>query len=285
MVYYDINTAYAAYNANPLILKLWAVLAGIGAVAALVWAIIRIFTKKDFVPLLVWIGGAVASLNEGNLDYLVHLQFPANNPGIVGSLYWAYGQSVPGYMPLAYSFFIAMMGYFCYTRFNKGCTKKEIWKLLVIMMLADALEAVGTATGAYIYHNNQPYTIFGFAAWNMWVNAIGMMFVGVLLYYFVPILKKWWQMLIIPLLVAFAFTAAWGALAWPVYDALNFTGPSAFGPVGAYLMVTFSAVLAAIACAGFATVLGTDSKWRIKRPSDQIARDMPVKMQGKTKVR
>ncbi|MDD5176739.1 MAG: hypothetical protein PHQ05_09990 [Sterolibacterium sp.] len=213
----------ATYSAPELYGVLWAWYAGGVALLVLPWVFKRLFKDKDTAPLMMYIGGLICSLQEALLDTLGHLWWPANLPGPV---YTAFDMPVPLLIPGCYVFFVAMTGYWAYTKMKQGIGVAGVFKVWSILALSDAImEIPGTANGVYQYYGEVPFKILGFPLAWAWQNGTAMLMVGFLLWLVAPYLQQGWRRLLVILVTPVAFGASYGILGWPYFNALNWPMP------------------------------------------------------------
>lgn len=249
------------YMASETVRWLFTIWAGGFALLVLPWALYRQISKHDSVPILVWLGGFIASLNEGTIDYNLHLWWPTNLPG---PAYQTFGLNVPLLIPFCYAFFVSMTGYFAYRMMERGLTLKGVFYVWIAVAMIDVLmEYPGTLSQAYIYYGDQPFKFGGFPWWQAWTNATGFVMLGFLLWLFVPILRGWKKAVII-LLPALGFHGAWGAVAWPNYMAMNFEGPFEIPVIGQWLLSAFSLGICLIVVRGVAAVVAKGAPLALK---------------------
>lgn len=212
------------YQASEAVATFFTWYAGPGLCLILLpWVFWRLFKLKDTVPLMMFIGGLVTSLQESALDTMGHLWWPTNLPG---PAYIGYQLHVPFLIPPCYVFFIAMTGYWAYTRMKQGLTVKGVFIVWMLVASTDIImEMPGTSTGAYIYYGDAPFKILGFPlAWG-WINGTAMLTVGFLLWLIVPYVQTGWRRLLVILIPPAGFGGAYGIVSWPYFDALNFPMP------------------------------------------------------------
>lgn len=214
--------------------------AGGFALLVLPWVFKKLTKENDSVPLMMWLGGLVCSLLEPMLDHMGHLWWSVNLPGPV---YKGYGLEIPLLIPPCYVFFIAMTGYWAYTKMKQGLDVKGVFKVWLWIAMSDVImEIPGTATGAYQYYGDTPFKVFGFPlAWG-WLNGTSMLMVGFLLWLVAPYLQTGWRRLLVVLVPVIGMGAAYGMVAWPYFIALNWPQPV----WATYLWTLFSLALALI---------------------------------------
>jgi hypothetical protein len=237
--------------------------ASFASIVALGWIIWRLAKQRDVIPLLAWFGGLIGSTNEGTIDLAGHLVWATNYP--VGVAYYNSGNGVPAFAPITYAFFVGLSSYYAYTRMKKGLTVRGVFSVFIILSLVEtALELPATMSGAYRY-DREFLEIGGMPLWAAWVNGFAYTLGGALLYLFVPAMKTWWQKGLVPLLIPFAHASSWAVILWPVYIALNWTGPSAIPAWGQTLLTLASLGLSIFGMYGVAGVVAVNSSLRLTR--------------------
>lgn len=243
------------FLANETAMWLFTIWAAGAAILILPWTIVRQVKHRDSMPLLCWIGGLIASLNEGTIDFNLHLWWPTNLPG---PAYEIFGLAVPWFMVFAYCFFLGMAGYWAYLRIERGITVKGVFIVWLLLGLSDVLlEYPGVIFDVYEYYGEHPFEFWGYPWWQAWTNATGYLLLGLMLWVFVPLLNGW-SKLAIALLPVLAFHGAWGAVAWPNYIALNFHGVSEIPVFWRWVLSALSLVLCLITVRGMAIFIATD---------------------------
>lgn len=213
----------ADYLASDMAATMFTWWAGGFALLVLPWVFKKLIQEKDSIPLMMWIGGLVTSLQESGLDHLGHLWWPTNLPG---PAYIGYDLHVPLLIPPCYVFFIAMTGYWAYTKMKQGLDMTGVFKIWFIISMSDVImEIPGTATGAYTYYGDVPFKIFGFPLAWAWMNGTCMLMVGFLLWLVAPHLQNGWRRLLVILVPPVAFGGAYGIVSWPYFNALNWPVP------------------------------------------------------------
>lgn len=213
--------SYHAGSAGKWLFTIWA---GGFAFLVLPYALYRLSKFRDWVPLLLWLGGFICSLGEPMLDHLGHLWWPHNLPGPVFN---GYDLSVPFLIPPCYAFFVSGMGYVAYRYFLKGVTVRRVFLIWVAIASTDlALELPGVAANVYKYYGNEPFNVFNFPLHWAWLNGTGFLVVGLLTYLVVPKLKGASKALLL-LVTVTAFLGSYGMTAWPAFLSLNWKMSSA----------------------------------------------------------
>lgn len=185
------------------------------------FAVYRLVKKKDSVPIFMSAAGLVAIFNEGNFDVLVHLTQPGN---ALFPIYWNYGQPMPLGFDLGYLGVFTLMCYAAYVFLKRDPTIKgfrRLWAGILVACLV--IEIPGVQMGVYTYQGEQMLRIMGYPAYNLWINATGWMFAGLLIMIFEPVLKGG-RRLLLSVLPCLAFAMAWGMCDIPIVCALNIAG-------------------------------------------------------------
>lgn len=225
----------------------------------IIYSIYKAAAKKDTVPLFMSGAGLVALFNEGNYDVLVHLTQPSN---ALYPIYWNYGQPMPLGFDLGYLGVFTLMCYVAYVVIKKNPTQKGFRKLWIGIALACLIvEIPGVQMGVYKYNRPQMLTILGYPAYNLWINATGWLFSGLLIVVFEPVLKGW-KRLLMSLLPCLGFAMSWGMCAIPIYCALNIAGMPAWGQ---YVLMVVSLLLSMLVTHTLIEIFAKDSqnRWSI----------------------
>ena len=187
-------------------------------VAFVGFALYRYTLKKDSVPLFMSASGIIAFFNEGNYDILVHLTQPANS---LLPVFWTGGQPMGLGFMVGYWGVFTLVTYFSYCFLARGLNTKGFWKLWAGIALACLIiEIPGVQMGVYKYQGEQTLRIFGYPAYNLWINATGWLLSGLLIAILAPVLNGWkrWLLSVLP---CCGFAISWGICDIPVVCALN----------------------------------------------------------------
>ena len=209
------------YKANTTAMWFFTVWAGGMAIVVLPY-VIKKLRAGDSIPMYVWFGGFICSLCEPMLDHLGHLWWPHNLPGPAFS---GYDLNVPWLIPPCYVFFVAMTGYWVYTKMVSGLRVKHVFMVFALAAGRDMiLEYPGLSLHVYKYYGHVPTRIGPFPWFWAWTNGAAMMMVGFLLYLAVPHLKGRLRpyALLIPIC---GFMTAYGIAGTPYFMALNWSFP------------------------------------------------------------
>jgi hypothetical protein len=185
--------------------------------AAAVWAITRA-ARGDLLGVVVLAGGLVASLIEAMLDNLGLLWFATDNHLIV---FHAFGRSMPLYVVLGYGFYFGSISYFTLSGLRRGKGSGYLWRIYACAWLFDwALESTGSWVGLYKYYGPQPFNVASIPLWWMFVNPALPIAAGGLFHVMGERLRGPRALLIVALL-PMCYGATYGAIAWPIFVALN----------------------------------------------------------------
>lgn len=227
--------------------------------ALIVFAIYRKVKHKESTLLWMMGAGILAFFNEGNLEVLVHVTQPANGQY---PMFWNYGMPMPLGLGIGYWGIFTLTSYVAYRFLKNGLTIKGFWKLWVgIAISCLIMEIPGVASGAYVYRGEQLLRIGGYPVYNLWINATGWLFSGILIMVFEPILKGW-KRLALSLLPGAAFAMSWGVIEIPIVCALNIHNM----PLWSMWVLWFvSFGLSILFTKTLASIFASDSprKWRI----------------------
>jgi len=222
----------------------------------IVYAIYRYWKLNDSV--LMWMLGAgiIAFFNEGNLEVLVHVTQPANG---LYPMFWNYGMPMPLGLGVGYWGIFTLATYIAYRFVVTGLTKRGFWLLWVgIAASCLVMEIPGVASGVYTYRGDQMLRIGGYPVYNLWINATGWLFSGLLIMVFEPVLKGW-KRIALSLLPCAAFAMSWGVIDIPIVNALNIQGMPDWGK---WALWVFSFVLSILFTGTLVEIFATDSKNR-----------------------
>ncbi|OBH11105.1 hypothetical protein [Mycobacterium sp. E1747] len=216
---------------------------GIGLLA-LPWCVHRGFRDKNWLPTLMWFGGALAIVPEPLIDHVCYLWWPNDLPGPVLS---GWDVNVPLFIPFAYAFFVGLDGYIGYVFMRRGISIKGVWMLFLVFIVSDlALEYPGVGLGAYEYYGSQPFQLGPLPLWVTWINATGMLLGAFILWLASPHLKGWNRLFVV-MIPMLGYVTSWFTLAWPNYMALEWDPPIAVRFALSSLSLAFClAVVAAI---------------------------------------
>jgi hypothetical protein len=185
--------------------------------AALVWALARA-SRGDWLGLAALAGGLVANLIEAELDNLGLLWFARNNHLIV---FHSFGRYMPLYVTLGYGFYFGAITYFTLDALRRGKGSGYLWAIYAFGWVFDcALETTGSGVGLYKYYGPQPFNIWSIPLWWMFVNPALPIAAGGLFHVMGKRILGARAVLVVPLL-PMCYGATYGALAWPIFVALN----------------------------------------------------------------
>jgi cytochrome c oxidase subunit IV len=186
-------------------------------VIALGWSVARA-ARGDWLALACLAGGLIANLIEAELDNLGLLWFARNNHLIV---FHSFGRFMPLYVTLGYGFYFGAITYFTLDGLRRGRGARYLWAIYAFGWVFDcALETTGSAVGLYKYYGPQPYNIWSIPLWWMFVNPALPIAAGGLFHVMRRRLAGVRALLVVPLL-PMCYGATYGALAWPIFVALN----------------------------------------------------------------
>jgi hypothetical protein len=211
------------YKADTTAMWFFTIWAGGMAIVVLPY-VIRRLRAGDSIPIYIWFGGLICSLAEPMLDHLGHLWWPHNLPGPAFS---GYDLGVPWLIPPCYVFFVAMTGYWVYTKMVTGLRVKHVFMVFALAACRDLiLEYPGLTLDVYKYYGDVPTKIGPFPWFWAWTNGAAMMSVGFVLYLAAPHLKGRLKpyALLIPIC---GFMGAYGIVGTPYFMALNWEFPAA----------------------------------------------------------
>jgi hypothetical protein len=170
------------------------------------------------VPLLFMIGGAVCILFEPIVDVLGMCFFPRANQWVGIE---TFGRPIPLFMWPVYSWFVGGQAFLFLRAFQKGMTRDRLFRWWLILMGVNVLlESPGILMKVYTYYGAQPLNPWGLPLWWLVVNATMPIVAAFVVYKLLPYLTGA-RVLLIVALVPMADGATNGAIAWPMWTALN----------------------------------------------------------------
>lgn len=241
--------------------------ASVFAAIILPWCITQA-CRRDPVPLLMWLGGAICSVSEPMADHLTHLWWAGNN---LGPVFSGFDVDVPAFIPPAHIAAYGMLGYLVYRRLAAQPTVRDVFGIWLICVAADAVfEQPGVIPGVYEYYGDQPFEFYKYPLYNAWLNATASLLVGFLLLKTLPLLRGRAKAVIVLVPVS-GMVCSWSVVAWPVFMALNWDMPDPL----AWLLASLSLVLALLVVRGVAefTVAGSTDQVASR---DLQSRDVPL---------
>lgn len=170
------------------------------------------------IPLLFLVGGAICIVFEPIVDVLGHVLFPRENQWVG---FESFGRPIPMFMWPVYSWFVGGQAFLVWYLLRRGMTRNQLWKFwLTVMGINVVLETPGLLMDVYTYYGHQPFNPWGLPLWWPPVNATMPIVAGYVVYKMTPLLTGWRVLAVIPM-VPMADGMANGAIAWPVWTALN----------------------------------------------------------------
>lgn len=189
---------------------------------ALLFALYRLFIKKEIGPLMAWLGGIPMTLMETFADLNGHIWYAGNIPG-------PYHISNDTALPLviigAYCGYCTICYYVSSFFAKEGLNRKNIFMIWIMLCVVETMfEIPLTANEAYIYYGFSPFKVLGFPLWWSWINGTGFFTIAFLMWYIKPRVIGWKNIAI--LLVPFiGFGFAYGFLAQPNWISINYHIP------------------------------------------------------------
>lgn len=218
--------------------------ASVWVVLLVPWCVKRALSG-DVIPLLVAVGGAIASVAEPMADSLVHLWWSRAAPG---PAFVGFARRVPYFIPPAYVAGYALFGYFAYLRLARRPSVKEVFLLWGLGMIVFAVfEQPGVVPRVYEYAGRQPMEVYKYPLYNAWLNSTAILCIGFALVKLVPVLRSYGRAAVIFIPVS-GMLFSWSVVAWPVYMALNWRMASAL----MWLLAGLSLLLAILTVRGIA---------------------------------
>lgn len=170
------------------------------------------------IALLFLVGGTICILFEPIVDVLGQVLFPRENQWIGIE---TFGRPIPIFMYPVYSWFVGGQAFLVWYLLRRGMTRGQLWKFwLTVMAVNVVLETPGILMDVYTYYGAQPFNPWGLPLWWPPVNSTMPIVAGYAVYRMTPHLTGWKVLAVIPM-VPMADGAANGAIAWPVWTALN----------------------------------------------------------------
>lgn len=171
------------------------------------------------VPLLFLAGGVFATFFEPIVDVLGMCFFPRDGQWIGLT---SFDRPVPIFMWAVYSWFVGGQAFLWWRSMRRGTlTRGMVWRMWLLTWVVNAvLETPGLLMKVYTYYGKQPFDFWGFPLWWPAVNATMPLVAAYAAYRLWPHLTGWRVLAIIPI-VPMADGLANGAIAWPIWTALN----------------------------------------------------------------
>jgi hypothetical protein len=197
---------------------------------------------QSWVPLLILLGAALASLQEPIYDIVGAVWYPEHGTVAFNR---AFNVSIPLWLIPGYAWYIGGLGNFMYRKMQRGALHRPLWQYYLLFWLANfALEMPGLNLGIYRYYGEQPFRVLGFPLWMAVTNALMPLLIGSLFNRLRGILVGPAALLAV-VLVPMVVGAAQIAAGWPTWLALNsgqgllVTGAGAVASLGLALSVIY----------------------------------------------
>ncbi|ORB47387.1 hypothetical protein BST43_26075 [Mycobacteroides saopaulense] len=231
-------------HANPAVAWVSIALAYGGAAAALTWAMWKLVTHRQILPLVLFVAGLFAA-NIEPLGDLVGSIVYANDTPWFG--YMVMGRRMPAWILVGASSYVAIGGYIAYRYISQGRSLRDIFVLSAVYVGIPeiVIEMVWHFTGVIAYYGENPTRIGGIPLYSIVQNTTLLPAYGVVIFYAVKYLKGsrlWLLVLLIP-----ATTIGYiVGVSWPAYQAVQSSAPA---------LVTWIAAVAVIATSIMSTYL------------------------------
>lgn len=168
--------------------------------------------------LLFLVGGAICIVMEPVVDVLGMCYFPRINQWVGIE---TFDRPIPLFMWPVYSWFVGGQAYIFWRLFQRGMNRSQLWKVwLTVMGVNVVLETPGLLMDVYTYYGPQPFNLWGLPLWWPPVNSTMPIVAAFLIHKMTPYLTGARILAVIPFM-PMADGLANGALAWPVWTALN----------------------------------------------------------------
>jgi hypothetical protein len=206
------------------------------------------------------LAGAATVINEPAVDILGLCWFAAR-----GSipLFKAWGVTIPLFMLPVYCWYVGGQAMIALAAIRRGSTTAQIFRLYGLFAVVNvALELPGLNMGIYAYYGNQPFEFLGFPFWWPICNALMPIVMACIVYFLLPHLEGW-RLLLVILVGPMAAGITNGAIAVPVWVALNSGAP----PWAAHLASLVSLVLGLTVAFLLTRLVATDAHQGRSRPA------------------
>jgi hypothetical protein len=210
---------HAAHGASIAFL----VIAIVFLVICVAWTALN-FRRCGWLPVLLLVGGTIASLQESMIDRMILLWYPADAPNVV---FTAMGHHQPLYMIIIYAGFVGMGSYVAYSTLVANPGGRGLWAVFLGIIALDAFfEIFATATGVFSYYGSQPFQVVpdGWPLWVAFIAAGSPVLAGTALYVLVPLVHGRARAALV-LVPPLAWAAVYFAAGWPTFVTLNSGAP------------------------------------------------------------
>lgn len=218
-------------------------------VAALVWLTVAGWAlwlarrHRTATPLVIMLGGALTVGYEPVVDVLGKCYLPENYQW---TLFEVLDRGMPVYAVLVYSAFFGGFALSAWNHLRGGGAPGGLWRKYGVAMLVNTFLFETPAVSVfhvYTYYGDQPFDLWGFPLWWPFVNTVGPLAAGALVYGLTEVggLRGGRLLVVATLLIPMTDGAANGAAAYPTWLALNSAVP-------AWLTWCAGALTVALAC-------------------------------------
>ena len=191
---------------------------GIPVVIGLYVGLRHLAQGKGPLLLVCMLGGSMACLWEPIVDTLGLCYI---REGARLSTFSSMGRDFPLFINFVYIWYVGGLAYLAYRVYQNGITTKQLFMLYALDACINiGLESPGVLMGAYEYYGPQPLNFWGLPLWWPPVNSTMPIVAAFLVYKMGPYLTGARILAVIPFM-PMADGLVNGALAWPVWTALN----------------------------------------------------------------
>lgn len=199
-------------------LAIWSII----AIAYVVYALVQWYRTRSPLAILLFLGAAIAYLNEPIVDLLGLVWHPRINQSVALNTFGP----VPLWGWICYMIFWGSMPYLVLRLAQRGITRKVFWTAVLGWFALDfAMEAPLIPLGLYYYYGAPPFVFLGLPAYWLTINTLGPLSTVALLLR-APQLFQGWRLCLVPLLPMTTDAMASLGSGWPIFSALNTPGVS-----------------------------------------------------------
>jgi hypothetical protein len=193
-------------------------LGSVGCVG-LAWALRELFTKRDWMPLCLSLGGVAIVIPEVFVDIVGMVYYPTSDSDHAFDLF---GRQM-GWFILAGWFGAGAFGAMMLKAFLSRPSAKQVWILLGVTALSYSIfeEFLVTSGGIYEYYGNQPMWWHSLPLWWTPCNTIGAALLPAAFAYRYQALLRGWRALLMIFVVPTGVAVGYSFVAMPGWIVVN----------------------------------------------------------------